>query len=159
MFGRCEFASKVRAATRRRVDNFDLREEPVAAASNGFHKAGTFGGVAEGLTDFVDCFVEPVVEIHESVCGPKFFLKFLTGYDLAGVLKQHYQDLEGLFLKPDLQAVLAQFARTQIHLEDAESESPRKMLSLWHGGKPNCPRVYHPMKPQSQRGDNLMQLL
>src|SRR6202795_3315981 len=93
----CEF----RAANRGRIGNFDLCEEAVAAPSNSFHKTGTLGGVTEGLTDFVDRFVEPVVEIHESVCGPEFFLKFLASYDVAGVLKQHRQDLEGLFLKPD----------------------------------------------------------
>jgi hypothetical protein len=31
-----------------------------------------------------------------------------TSYDLAGVLKQHRQELEGLFLKGNSQAVLAQ---------------------------------------------------
>ena len=60
----------------------------VAAPSNGFHKAGTLDGVAEGLTDFADRFVETVVEIHESVRGPELFLEFLTSYDIAGVLKQ-----------------------------------------------------------------------
>src|SRR5215472_7884261 len=99
MFGHCQFTSKIRTANRSRGDNFDLCEEAVAAASNGFHEAGTFGGVAEGLTDFVDRFVQPVVEIHESVCGPEFFLKFVTSYDLLGVPKEHCQDLEGLFLK------------------------------------------------------------
>src|SRR5215470_3149962 len=78
MFGPCEFASEIRATSGSRVDNFDLREEAVAAASNGFDKAGTLGGVAEGLTDFVNRFVQAVVEIHESVCGPKFLLKFLA---------------------------------------------------------------------------------
>src|SRR5713101_8938808 len=115
MFEDCEFASEIRAITslccgmrlscqfraanRGCIDNLDLREEAVPAASNGFHKARTLGGVAEGFPDFVDRFVEPVVEIHESVCGPEFFLKFLPSYDLAGVVKQHRQDLEGLFLK------------------------------------------------------------
>src|SRR5690242_6367309 len=102
MFGRREFlgdtwavtnfccgirlSCEVRAADRGWIDNFDLREEAVAATSNGFHKAGTVGGVAEGLTDLVNRFVEPVVEIHKSVCGPEFFLKFLASYDLARVL-------------------------------------------------------------------------
>src|ERR1700756_720910 len=117
MFEHCEFASEVqsttnfcrgmrlsyesRAVNRNCIDNFNLREETVAAPSNGFHKAGTLGGVAEGLTDFVDRFVDPVIEIHESVCRPECFLKFLAGYDLPEVLKQHRQDLEGLCLKPD----------------------------------------------------------
>src|SRR5437899_4833458 len=117
MLGHCELASEIpaltsfcremrlncelRAANRSCVGNTDLSEEAVAAAGNGFHKAGTRGGVAEGQTDFVDRFVEPVVEIHESVCGPEFFLKFLASYDLAAVLKQDRQDMDGLVLKPD----------------------------------------------------------
>ncbi|HWY45557.1 MAG TPA: hypothetical protein VNX66_18830 [Candidatus Sulfotelmatobacter sp.] len=116
MFGYCKFASEIRAITNfchwmRQsgefraapggcVCNFDLRKEAVAATSNGFQKAGTLSGVAEGLTDFADRLVEPVVEIHESVRGPQFLLKLLASYDLAGVLKQHRQELEGLFLKP-----------------------------------------------------------
>src|ERR1700738_3637830 len=93
----CEF----RAANRRCIVNFDLHEEAVAVASNSFHKAGTLGRVAEGLTDFVYRLVESVVKIHESAPGPEFFLKLLASYDLAGVLKQRRQDLEGLFLQPN----------------------------------------------------------
>ena len=128
MFGHCEFASKIRTANRSRGDNFDLCKEAVAAASNGFHKAGTFGGVAEGVTDFVDRFVEPVVEIHKSVCGPESFLKFLASYDLAVVLKQHRQDLEGLFLKANSKAVLAQFASAKVQLENPKTEPPAKVM-------------------------------
>jgi hypothetical protein len=106
----CEF----RVANWDPLGNFDLREEAVSATSNRFHKAGTLGGVAEGLTKFIDRFVEPVVEIHESVRGPEFFLKFLTSYDLAGVLQQHRQELEGLFLKANSQVALAQFASAKI---------------------------------------------
>jgi len=92
---------EVRTANRGCIGNFDLREEAVAATSNSLHKAGTLGRVAEGLTDFVDRFIDPVIEIHEGVCGPESFLNFLASYDLAGVLEQHRQDLEGLFLKPN----------------------------------------------------------
>src|SRR6266436_1499377 len=94
-------------AARSCIGNFDLREKTVAATGHGLHKARTIGGVAEGLPDFVNRFVEPVVEIHKSVCGPEFFLKFLASYDLAGVFKQRRQDLEGLFLEANSQAVLA----------------------------------------------------
>ncbi len=160
MFGHCEFASEVRAITnfcrgmrlscefwaanRDCIGNFDLRDEAVAAASNSFQKAGTLGGVAKGLTDFVDRFVEPVVEIHKSVCGPEFFLKFLASYDLAVVLKQHRQDLEGLFLKANSKAVLAQFASAKIQFENPKTEPPAKLMVFPHGDV-NLSRkgVYH----------------
>src|SRR5690242_4427368 len=102
------------AVNRNCVNNFNLREEAVAAPGNSFHEAGTLGGVAEGLSYLADRFVESVVEIYKSVRGPELLLKFLASYDLAGVLQQHYKDLEGLFLKPDLQPVLSQFASAKI---------------------------------------------
>lgn len=54
----------------RSISNFDLREEAVTATRNCFDKPGTLGGIAQDVTDFIDCFVEPVVEIHKSVRGP-----------------------------------------------------------------------------------------
>src|SRR6202521_4068369 len=143
MFGHYGFTSEIRAFTGfwagmrlsggfravnwSRIGNFDLREETVAAPGNGFHKAGTLGGVAEGLTDLAYRFVEAVVEIHESVRGPESFLKFLASYDFAGVLHQRRQDLEGLFLKPYSQAVLAQFAGAKIQLENPKTEPHAEM--------------------------------
>ena len=79
----------------------DLGEETVAATRNGFHEAGTLSRVAEGLADFVDDFVEPVVEIHEGISRPELFLQFLACHDLAGMLKQCRKYLEWLFLKPN----------------------------------------------------------
>jgi hypothetical protein len=46
-----------RAVNWSRIGNFDVCEEAVTATSNRFHKAGTLGGVAQGLADFVYCFV------------------------------------------------------------------------------------------------------
>src|SRR6202030_4630056 len=78
--------------------NSDLGEETVTSTSNRFDKARTLSRVVEGLTDFVDDFVEPVFEIHEGVSRPELFLQFLASHDLAGMLKQCRKHLEGLFL-------------------------------------------------------------
>src|SRR5260370_12542220 len=149
MLGTCGFVSEIRAITSfchgmrqsgefgaansGSIGIFDFRKEAVAATSNGFHKAGTLGGVGEGLTDFADRFVEPVVEIHESVRGPEFFLKFLASYDFAGVLKQHRQELEGLFLKADSHAVLAQFTGAKIQLENPKTKPHVEVKAFLHG--------------------------
>src|SRR5580704_5181737 len=113
----CEFG----AANRGHVGRLYFRKEAVTATRNSFYKARTLCGIAKGLADFADRFVEPVVEIHEGICRPQLFLKFLTSYDLAGVLKQHGQDLEGLFLKSHSQAMFAQFARANIQLENPKT--------------------------------------
>jgi hypothetical protein len=149
MFGYCGHDSEIRAIAkvcgekrRRRkfrtpnrgcVRRFDLRKEAVAAPSNGFHEAGTFGGVPQGVTDFAYRFIQAVIEVHESVRGPEPFLKFFASYDLAGVFKQHRQDLEWLFLKPNAQAVLVQFAGAKIHLENSKTELPVRLMVFLHG--------------------------
>ena len=73
-----------------------------------------------------------MVEIDERVRGPELLLKFLAADDLAGVLEQHRQDLEGLLLKPDSQAALAQFASTKIHLEHPKTEPPASLMVCFH---------------------------
>jgi hypothetical protein len=73
-----------------------------------------------------------VVEIHEGVRGPEFFLKFLACYDVALALKQHHQDFKRLFLKPDSQAMFPQLARLEIEFEDSKSERPAKLTVFLH---------------------------
>jgi hypothetical protein len=81
----CEF----RAGNRYRVGRFNVHEEAVATSSHGLYKTRAIGGVSEGFPKFVDCFVEPVIEIHERVRGPELFLQFLASDNLAGVFNQH----------------------------------------------------------------------
>jgi hypothetical protein len=73
-----------------------------------------------------------VVEIHESVCGPELFLKLLASHDVAVVQKQHRQDLERLFLEPEAQAMLAQFACLKIQLENSKTEQPARLMVVLH---------------------------
>jgi hypothetical protein len=73
-----------------------------------------------------------MAEIHEGICGPQPLLKVFAPDDLAGVLEQHRQDLEGLLLKPDLQAALAQFASTKVNLEHSKTEPPGILMVWFH---------------------------
>jgi len=81
------------------MGNLDFGKKAVATSRNSFHKARTFGGIAEGITNFIDRLIKPVIEIHKRVCGPKFLLKVFASYDLARVFYKHRQDLEGLLLQ------------------------------------------------------------
>jgi len=112
---------------RRSVDNSHVSDEAVTAASYRLNKTRILRRIAQRLTDFIDRFVESVVEVHDSVGGPKFRLEFLTRYHLAHALEQHRQDLKRLLLQFDLQAFPAQFARSKINLESPEAD-----LRGWH---------------------------
>jgi hypothetical protein len=98
-----------------------------------------------------------MVEIHESVCGPEFFLKLFASNDFAGVLEQHRQNAEGLCLKPNLQAALAQFASAKIQFENPKTDQPVKVMGFLHR-KVNLSRkeVYHPAEITGTRGGDII---
>jgi len=68
-----------------------------------------------------------MVEIHDGVVGPKLFLDFLTGYDLAPALNQHLQDLEWLFPEKVLAAIFGsnrgQFTRMEVKFKRSEPDA------------------------------------
>jgi len=51
-----------------------------------------------------------VIKIHKRICRPNVPLQFFASDDLAWVFQELLQNLKGLFLKANLDAVLAQFA-------------------------------------------------
>jgi hypothetical protein len=48
------------------------------------------------------------------------------------VVKQHRQDLKGLFLKPDSQAMLAQLASLKIQFKNSKTERPANLMVILH---------------------------
>ncbi|HXL22012.1 MAG TPA: hypothetical protein VOA78_06080 [Candidatus Dormibacteraeota bacterium] len=143
--------SGFRTANRWSFGDFNLRKEAVPATCDRFHKTRTVGGIAESVADFVDRFVEPVIEIHERVCRPEFLLEFLAGYDFAGVLKERRQHLERLFLKANTEAVFAQFAGAEIQLENPETEPVAKLMVFWHGQATSVGRGSLPPDPSLRK--------
>jgi hypothetical protein len=67
------------------------------------------------------------------------------------MLEQHRQDLEGLFLKANSQAVLAQLAGPKVQFEHPETNPPDNLMVFPHGRGPPSWRVYH-QRRQSRRG-------
>ena len=64
--------------------------------------------------------------------GQSCLLQFLAADDLAGMLEQHRQDLEGLLLKPDSQTAFAQFAGTKIQLEHPKTQPLANLTVRFH---------------------------
>ena len=127
----------LRARCRGRINHFDFRQEAVTTTGNRFYETGAVRRVTKRLADFANRFIKPMVEIHEGVRRPKSFLEFLASYHVSGMLKQHRQDLQGLFLKANPQAVLAQFAGAKIQLENSKSQPRTGVKVFMHEGKPS----------------------
>ena len=92
------------------LDAFDGGEEAVAAAGEGFDEARVAGLVAEGFADAVDGGVDAVLEVDEGAVGPELAADGFAGEDLAGALEQHGEDLEGLRVELDAEALAAEFS-------------------------------------------------
>src|SRR5712692_7873593 len=94
-----------------------------------------FCRIAQSVTQPLDCRVQAHVEVHEGIRRPELLLEFFSRDDLTRMLQQQRQDVKRLVLKLDLQAVLAQLARTQIELECAEA-NPSGWGGYLQGGPP-----------------------
>jgi hypothetical protein len=114
------------------IDGFDFGEEAIAAAWDGFDEARAVGGIAEGIADLVDGFVEAVVEVDIGVGGPETFLQIFAGDDLAGMVEEHREDADGLFLEADAKAVFAELAGAKIEFENSEAEPCARLGGVGH---------------------------
>ncbi len=57
----------------------------------------------------------------------------LPSNDFAPVREQQLQNLEGLLLQPDLEALLAQLAGVQVRLEDSKADNSSGWRGCCHG--------------------------
>ena len=97
-----------------------------------FDEAWVVGGIPQGFAQALDRIVQPLIEINERVSRPDPPSYFLPGYHFAGTFQKDLQDLERLILELDLDAPLAQFSRTQINFEHAETNRPTRWMSAFH---------------------------
>jgi len=86
---------------RRLAGKLDRCKKAVAATSQGFDETGVFCRVAQGVAETLDGGVETVVEIDKGVGWPQAGAEVFACDDLAGALKEHGQNPEGLVLEVD----------------------------------------------------------
>jgi hypothetical protein len=82
------------------------------------------GGIAQRLPQRVDRGVEPVIEAHMQI-GPEIFRQFRARYQRAALLKQQFEYLKWLVLKPQPDSTVAKFAFAQVDFKCPEAELPR----------------------------------
>jgi hypothetical protein len=108
----------------------DRDNEAISSASQCLNKARVLGIIAQRIAQPFDGGVKAVVEITKGVPWPEFAAKFFSCNHLARMFEQHAQDLERLFLKLQLESILAQLACRNVYLEGSEPHNTRK-LGRW----------------------------
>jgi hypothetical protein len=64
-----------------------------------------------------------MIEVHKRVGGPKPAVQFLPRDDFTGMLEEHGQNLEWLFLKPDFDAIAAKLTGAQVGFKGSEADN------------------------------------
>jgi hypothetical protein len=73
-----------------------------------------------------------VIEIDKRIGGPEFLAQFFSRNNFSFTLKKSDKHSKGLFLKLDLDAILAEFAAADINFKDSKSND------LWLIGVPHA---------------------
>jgi hypothetical protein len=112
---------------RRRQVNWG--DKPVTAPRQRFNKTRIIRRVVESLPEPLDGCVQSMFKIHEGVGLPELPVKLFARNQLSGVFEKTDQDLDRLPFQADFSALLLEFSRTQIKLEDPEPDPTR---NCWH---------------------------
>ena len=104
----------------------------VASLGKSLDKTRFLGVIIQGFAQSLDCIVQALVKIHESVRGPDSLLQFSAANYVTRPLKQGQENLKGLNLQFDTETALAQFTGTQVNVEVAETDSLLRCAEGWH---------------------------
>lgn len=80
-----------------------------------------------------------MIEIHKSVGRPQAGPEIFAGDDLAGALKEHRQNPEGLLLEAHPQAVAANLAGGKVGFKDSKADNAAIYRAGWHLDRPRVP--------------------
>src|SRR5260370_31422994 len=114
-----------------------LSDKPVTPSRQRLDKPRRISGVAQGIAESQDCVIETHIKVYKSIRRPKLIAKLVPGHDFAGLFQQHNENLKGLFLQPESDAVLMQLARRKVNLKGSEAEN-RSRIAGHVQRPPNC---------------------
>ena len=100
----------------------DLSDKAVAETREGLNVNGGFGGIVKDVADTLDGVIQAVIEINESVGGPKGLVEFLALDKVSGFLEEKAQNLKclGAEAKPD--ALVEQLLRGLMKFKGPEAD-------------------------------------
>ena len=99
--------------------------DQLAPPRKSLHKSRIAGRVIKSLPEPLYSRVQAVFKIPVGFGGPEPLAQLIARNQLAGILEKAEKNLYGLPLKPDFAALLPEFSRTHVELEDAEPEGSR----------------------------------
>src|SRR5216683_1607034 len=111
---------------------FEGRDEAVAATRQGLYEARAFRGIVERFAEPHDGGVQAVIEVHEGITGPKVALQLFASDHFTAAFQKESEDLTGLFLELDADAMLAELPGAEVELKNAEAHRVDRQRGLVH---------------------------
>ena len=108
------------------------QKKTIADAGESLDKARVLGSIANRLPQLLHRRIQAVLEIDKRVGRPQRCAQHIAGHHFSPHLQQHDQDLEGLTLQLDADAVFAQLRRIGENLKIAETIDAWGNGSLFH---------------------------
>jgi hypothetical protein len=122
-----------------RAAALDRSDEPVPAPWQRLDKARVVSRVVECLAKPFDGRVKAVFEVDEGIRGPELPVKLFPRNHFSRVFQEADQNLDRLSFKPDFAALLPEFGRAQVKLEDPKSDDTRAWQYWSHCVRPGDP--------------------
>jgi hypothetical protein len=104
----------------RSIDNRHFRNEAITAFWKCLNISGTFGRVAQRISELRYGDVDSLVKITKILVRPDPVPQLLPGDDFSGPLQQYLQQFHGLLLDPDFHTRFAYFVRSERNLKSSE---------------------------------------
>jgi hypothetical protein len=82
-----------------------------------------FRFIAESLPEFFDRSVQSLLEVNERVFWPQAFVQFFAGYKYAGMFEKNGENVDGLGLEFETEAVAKKFSGVKVNFEWPEANS------------------------------------
>src|SRR5262249_14744724 len=103
------------------IQLLDDADELIAAPRNRFDELRLLGIIPEHGAQPLHRGVQPVLEVDEGAVGPEALPQFVPQKNLARLLEQQREELEGLIGQSKARAVFAKLAASYMELEAAEA--------------------------------------
>jgi len=109
-------------------NGLDWSEKSITAPRQRLHKSRAVSGVVKSPAEPFHSRVKAMFKIHIGVSRPEPLAKLVARNQFAGAFEKADQNLNRLPLQPDFTALLPELPRTQVKLEEPESQR----TGSWH---------------------------
>src|SRR5882762_7056569 len=131
-----------------------MRNKTIAPARKGFYESRTLGRISKNFAQPHYRIVQSMIKINKRIAQPEPIPQLLARNHIARLFQENGENLERLLGHLESQAVLANFAGSQVNFKCAKAHRFRNRRLLFHSALTRERPKYSP-PPSSASKENL----